>query len=333
MRRPPATSCLHVTPRGPGGTRGGAPSAPTPVGCPCALRCSGLFGMRASARPRLPPARHITRRARVARAAAAPCGAPLRRGTSPPACCLAYRARGPPAACGGRRPPTRPAAPPRCAVAAAAYPGAVCSRCGGGPCFAGPALRGWAGRRLAAGRRCPRVAAARAGGTPRAALFPARLPPGGRAAAAGRASAPSDGFAACRAARARGFPLRRGLPHPATCCQGGGVTLDSSGALWYHNGAGSAMQTPPTGTIVPGSQGPSMVGGHFFCSFLLDDGAPEFSPYPPALSPAGGKGAPGLARCPCGPSSDPRCGGDKKRNGISAVPVNKTSIYFVDPLT
>ena len=30
-------------------------SGPTPAHCPCALRCSGLFGMRASARPPAPP--------------------------------------------------------------------------------------------------------------------------------------------------------------------------------------------------------------------------------------------------------------------------------------
>ncbi len=123
--------------------------------------------------------------------------------------CLAYRARrGPPLAGGGGPPPAslrrglRPLG--------GSVPGSVV----GSGLLAAPAPGCCAALRCPPLRLCgsaPAPPSARAGGTPRAALFPARLPPGGRAAAAGRACAPFYGFAAAARPGRGGFPLRRDL--------------------------------------------------------------------------------------------------------------------------
>lgn len=192
---------LYVAVRGPGGT-----TAPTPPGCPCAMLgafavCGPMYGPSLA---RLGPLWLPSLGLRSG------CGCRDKPGTAAPGNpspgllpCLS-----------GARPARRsgPGGPPPASLRpSAAASGRLGSRFGRlpvwlRPCFAAPSrVVGLAWLRAC----CPRVAAARLGGSPRPGLFPSLLPPGG-AAAAGRLFAALVRLRRRRAPGALGVPLRRG---------------------------------------------------------------------------------------------------------------------------
>lgn len=183
----------------------GAPGHKAPPR-PVAPRSSGLSRCARGARPLSCPGRALCRPPSGCVRAAAAVPAPLRRATSRPACCLAYRARRSPVARGAVAPRR-----PRCARPLRLPGGSVPGSVVGFGLLAAPAPGCCASLRWSPLRLCgsaPAPPAARLGGSPQPRLFPSLLPPGG-AAAAGRLFAALVRLRRRRAPGALGVPLRR----------------------------------------------------------------------------------------------------------------------------